>query len=591
MIKLFKQMRRKEALMALLCAVLVVGQVWFELRLPDYMTQLTTLIKTPGSTSGDIWNVGVQMLLVTLGSAVLSIGCGFLAAKCASGFSFTVREKLFHHVMACGSEEMQGFSVPSLITRTTNDITQIQMIVAMGLQMMIKAPIMAVWAVIKILGKSWELSAVTAAFVVVLCGTVLAIMASCLPRFRLVQKTTDQINRVARENLTGINVVHAFNAEDYQNQKFDGPSKKMLGLQLKNQRLFSLLLPVMTLGMNGLALAIYWVGAALVEAISVADMAARLTMFTNVIVFSTYATYVVMSFMMLVMIFMLYPQAQVSAERINEVLETVPHITEGTQDAAPEQGTLEFRDVSFRYPNAKEDELEHISFKVGRGQTLAIIGATGSGKTTLVGLIPRFYDATDGEVLIDGVNVKDYTFDALYDRLGYVTQKAVLFAGTVQDNVFFGESTVPETDEALSDALSLSQAAEFVGKYPEGAEHPIAQLGRNVSGGQKQRLSIARALARKPEILVFDDSFSALDYRTDAALREGLAKELPDTTKVIVAQRISTIRHADQILVLDRGLAVGLGTHDELMRSCDVYREIALSQLSAAELAEGGKTE
>ena len=591
MIKLFKQMRRKEALMALLCAALVVGQVWFELRLPDYMTQLTTLIKTPGSASGDIWNVGVQMLLVTLGSAVLSIGCGFLAAKCASGFSFTVREKLFHHVMACGSEEMQGFSVPSLITRTTNDITQIQMIVAMGLQMMIKAPIMAIWAVIKILGKSWELSAVTAAFVVVLCGTVLAIMASCLPRFRLVQKTTDQINRVARENLTGINVVHAFNAEDYQNQKFDGPSKKMLGLQLKNQRLFSLLLPVMTLGMNGLALAIYWVGAALVEAISVADMAARLTMFTNVIVFSTYATYVVMSFMMLVMIFMLYPQAQVSAERINEVLETVPHITEGTQGAAPEQGTLEFRDVSFRYPNAKEDELEHISFKVGRGQTLAVIGATGSGKTTLVGLIPRFYDATDGEVLIDGVNVKDYTFDALYDRLGYVTQKAVLFAGTVQDNVFFGESAVPETEETLNEALSLSQAAEFVGKYPEGAEHPIAQLGRNVSGGQKQRLSIARALARKPEILVFDDSFSALDYRTDAALREGLAKELPDTTKVIVAQRISTIRHADQILVLDRGLAVGLGTHDELMRSCDVYREIALSQLSAAELAEGGKTE
>ena len=588
MIKLFKQMRRKEALMALLCAVLVVGQVWFELRLPDYMTQLTTLIKAPGSTSGDIWNVGVQMLLVTLGSAVLSIGCGFLAAKCASGFSFTVREKLFHHVMACGSEEMQGFSVPSLITRTTNDITQIQMIVAMGLQMMIKAPIMAVWAVIKILGKSWELSAVTAAFVVVLCGTVLAIMASCLPRFRLVQKTTDQINRVARENLTGINVVHAFNAEDYQNQKFDGPSKKMLGLQLKNQRLFSLLLPVMTLGMNGLALAIYWVGAALVEAISVADMAARLTMFTNVIVFSTYATYVVMSFMMLVMIFMLYPQAQVSAERINEVLETVPHITEGTQDAAPEQGTLEFRDVSFRYPNAKEDELEHISFKVGRGQTLAVIGATGSGKTTLVGLIPRFYDATDGEVLIDGVNVKDYTFDALYDRLGYVTQKAVLFAGTVQDNVFFGESAVPETDEALSDALSLSQAAEFVGKYPEGAEHPIAQLGRNVSGGQKQRLSIARALARKPEILVFDDSFSALDYRTDAALREGLAKELPDTTKVIVAQRISTIRNADQILVLDRGEIAGLGTHDALMASCTVYREIAMSQLSEEELKKGG---
>ena len=588
MIKLFGQMRKKEALMALLCAVLVVGQVWFDLKLPDFMTQLTTLIKTPGTQTADLFKVGGQMLLVTLGSAALAVGCGYLAAKCASGFSFTVREKLFHHVMANGSEEMQGFSVPSLITRTTNDITQIQMIVAMGLQMMLKAPIMAIWAIVKILGKSWELSAVTAAFVVVICGSVIAIMASCLPRFRRVQKTTDQINRVARENLTGINVVHAFNAEDYQNQKFDGPSKKMLGLQLKNQRLFSLLLPLLTLGMNGLALAIYWVGAALVEAISIGDMAARLTMFTNVIVFSTYATYVVMSFMMLVMIFMLYPQAQVSAERINEVLETKPHVTEGARTTASEQGTLEFRDVSFRYPNAKEDELEHISFQVGRGQTLAIIGATGSGKTTLVSLIPRFYDATAGEVLIDGVNVKDYTFDALYDRLGYVTQKAVLFAGSVEENIFFGESAAAKDDAALQDALSLSQAAEFVGKYPEGAAHPIAQLGRNVSGGQKQRLSIARALARKPEILVFDDSFSALDYRTDATLREALARELPETTKVIVAQRISTIRHADQILVLDRGSAVGLGTHDELMQTCEVYREIAMSQLSAEELAKGG---
>ena len=588
MIKLFGQMRKKEALMALLCAVLVVGQVWFDLKLPDFMTQLTTLIKTPGTQTVDLFKVGGQMLLVTLGSAALAVGCGYLAAKCASGFSFTVREKLFHHVMANGSEEMQGFSVPSLITRTTNDITQIQMIVAMGLQMMLKAPIMAIWAIVKILGKSWELSAVTAAFVVVICGSVIAIMASCLPRFRRVQKTTDQINRVARENLTGINVVHAFNAEDYQNQKFDGPSKKMLGLQLKNQRLFSLLLPLLTLGMNGLALAIYWVGATLVEAISIGDMAARLTMFTNVIVFSTYATYVVMSFMMLVMIFMLYPQAQVSAERINEVLETKPHVTEGARTTASEQGTLEFRDVSFRYPNAKEDELEHISFQVGRGQTLAIIGATGSGKTTLVSLIPRFYDATAGEVLIDGVNVKDYTFDALYDRLGYVTQKAVLFAGSVEENIFFGESAAAKDDAALQDALSLSQAAEFVGKYPEGAAHPIAQLGRNVSGGQKQRLSIARALARKPEILVFDDSFSALDYRTDATLREALARELPETTKVIVAQRISTIRHADQILVLDRGSAVGLGTHDELMQTCEVYREIAMSQLSAEELAKGG---
>ena len=577
--------------MALLCAVLVAAQVYFDLRLPDYMTQLTKLIKIPGSETADILNVGLQMLGCTLASALLAVACGFLAAKTASGFSFTVREKLFHQVMNVGSEEMHGFSVPSLITRTTNDITQIQMIVAMGLQMIIKAPIMAVWAVIKILGKSWELSAVTAGFVVVICSTVVAVMATCLPRFRLVQKMTDQINRVARENLTGINVVHAFNAEQYQNEKFDVPSKKMLHLQLKNQRLFALIQPMMGLGMNGLALAVYWVGAALVESISMGDPAARLTMFTNVLVFSSYATYVVMSFMMLVMIFMLFPQAQVSAERINEVLDTQAHIKEGKKTECPQTGTVEFRDVSFRYPNAAEDELEHISFKVEKGQTMAIIGATGSGKTTLVSLIPRFYDATQGEVLVDGVNVKELSFDALYDKLGYVTQKAVLFSGTVRDNIFFGRSAQPETEDALSQALSLSQAAEFVSKYAEKAAHPIAQLGRNVSGGQKQRLSIARALARKPEILVFDDSFSALDYRTDAALREGLMKELPEATKIIVAQRISTIRHADCILVLDRGTAVGMGTHDELMKTCGVYREIAMSQLSAEELAEGGNAQ
>ena len=588
MIKLLKRMRRQEALMALLCAVLVGVQVYFDLRLPDFMTQLTTLIKTPGSATADILSVGAQMLGCTLASAVLAVGCGFLAAKTASGFSFTVREQLFHHVMDVGSEEMQDFSVPSLITRTTNDITQIQMIVAMGLQMLIKAPIMAVWAVIKILGKSWELSAVTAGFVVALCVMVFAIMSTCLPRFRLVQKLTDKINRVARENLTGINVVHAFNAEDYQNRKFDVPSRDMMNLQLKNQRLFALLQPMMGLGMNGLALAVYWVGAALVEAIPLADPAARLSMFTNVLVFSTYATYVVMSFMMLVMIFMLVPQAQVSAERINEVLDRSASIREGSVREGRSCGTVEFRDVSFRYPHAAADELSHISFRVEHGQTLAVIGATGSGKTTLVSLIPRFYDATQGEVLVDGVNVRDYAFDALYDRLGYVTQKAVLFSGTVRDNVFFGESRAEETDAALQDALSLSQAAEFVDKYPEGAAHPIAQLGRNVSGGQKQRLSIARALARRPEILIFDDSFSALDYRTDAKLRAELTRKLPDATKIIVAQRISTIRHADQILVLDRGAVVGKGTHDELMKNCSVYREIAMSQLSAAELEEGG---
>lgn len=583
MLKLLKNMRRKEIIMALICIVLIVGQVYFDLRLPDYMTDLTSLIKTSGST-GDILNVGLKMLGCTAVSAVLAIACGFLAAKTASGFSYAVRGKLFHHIMDIGSEEMQDFSVPSLITRTTNDITQIQMVISMGLQMIIKAPIMAVWAVIKILGKSWELSAVTAGFVVVLCGTVLAIMATCIPRLRLVQKMTDRINRAARENLTGISVVHAFNAEDFQNRKFDVPSRGMMELQMKNQKLFALVQPVMSLGMNGLALCIYWLGAAIVNGIALSDPAARISMFSEVIVFSTYATYIVMSFMMLVMIYMLLPQAQVSAERINEVLDRRASIREGKTDTAKETGTVSFRDVSFRYPGSGEDELSDISFDIGKGQTLAIIGATGSGKTTLVSLIARFYDATSGEVLVDGVNVKDYTFDALYDRIGYVTQKAVLFAGTVKDNIFFGESAAENSGENLSSALSLSQSEEFVSRLDGGADHEIAQLGRNVSGGQKQRLSIARALARKPEILIFDDSFSALDYRTDAALREGLAKELPETTKIIVAQRISTVRHADRIIVLDRGEAVGTGTHDGLMKTCPVYREIAESQLSASEL-------
>lgn len=583
MLKLLKNMRRKEIIMALICIVLIVGQVYFDLRLPDYMTDLTSLIKTSGST-GNILNVGLKMLGCTAVSAVLAIACGFLAAKTASGFSYTVRGKLFHHIMDIGSEEMQDFSVPSLITRTTNDITQIQMVISMGLQMIIKAPIMAVWAVIKILGKSWELSAVTAGFVVVLCGTVLAIMATCIPRLRLVQKMTDRINRAARENLTGISVVHAFNAEDFQNRKFDVPSRGMMELQMKNQKLFALVQPVMSLGMNGLALCIYWLGAAIVNGIALSDPAARISMFSEVIVFSTYATYIVMSFMMLVMIYMLLPQAQVSAERINEVLDRRASVREGKTETAKETGTVSFRNVSFRYPGSGEDELSNISFDIGKGQTLAIIGATGSGKTTLVSLIARFYDATSGEVLVDGVNVKNYTFDALYDRIGYVTQKAVLFAGTVKDNIFFGESAAENSGENLSSALSLSQSEEFVSRLDGGADHEIAQLGRNVSGGQKQRLSIARALARKPEILIFDDSFSALDYRTDAALREGLAKELPETTKIIVAQRISTVRHADRIIVLDRGEAVGTGTHDELMKTCPVYREIAESQLSASEL-------
>lgn len=591
MIKLLKNMRKREVLTALLCAVLVVGQVYFDLRLPDFMSELTLLIKSGGDATGDIVTVGLKMLACTLASAALAIACGYLSAQTASGFSYTLRERIFNRVTDIGKAEMQDISVPSLITRTTNDVNQIQMIVSMGLQMLIKSPIMAVWAVIKILGKSWELSAVTAAFVVVICATILTIMSICLPRFRMVQKLTDKINRVARENLTGINVVHAFNAEDYQNAKFDVPSGEMMNLQLKNQRLFALMQPVMGLGMNGLALVIYWLGAALVNAVPLSNPAGRLGMFSEAVVFSTYATYVVMSFMMLVMIFMLLPQAQVSAERINEVLDKSSSIVSGSVTECAESGTVEFRNVSFKYPNAAENSLSNINFSIGKGQTLAIIGATGSGKSTLVGLIPRFYDATEGEVLVDGVNVKDLDLDTLYNKLGYVTQKAVLFSGSIKDNVFFGQSAAEENDENLEAAIDLSQAKEFVDKTEDGTEHRIAQLGRNVSGGQKQRLSIARALARKPEILVFDDSFSALDYATDAKLRAGIEKSLPNTTKIIVAQRIGTIRNADRIIVLDKGEEVGSGTHDELMMSCEVYRQIAKSQLSEKELGLNGNGE
>ncbi len=570
--------------MVLICVVLIIGQIYFDLTMPDYMSELTVLIKTAGSEMSDILSVGAKMLGCALASAVLAVACGYLTSMIASGFSYAVREKLFAHVMKLGKAETSNFSVPGLITRTTNDITQLQMIVAMGLQSLVKAPIMAVWAVIKILGKSWELSAVTAAAVLIICVTVLSIMAVCLPRFRKVQKLTDTQNRIARENLTGINVVHAFNAEEYQTDKFDVPNVEMMQTQLKNQRLFSLLQPVMSGCMNGLSLAVYWLGAALINGIAVWDVAGKIAMFSDVVVFSTYATYVVMAFMMMIMVFMMLPSAQVSAERINEVLDKEASIEEGERLGGSERGSVEFKNVSFRYPEAQEDAVSNVSFRIEKGQTLAVIGATGCGKTTLISLIARFYDATEGEVLVDGVNVRDYSFDGLYDKIAYVTQKAVLFAGSIRDNVSFGESLQGYDDKTVDDAIRLSCAEEFVKKNDDGLDHRIAQLGKNVSGGQKQRLSIARALARRPEIIVFDDSFSALDYKTDATLRHGLAKELGDTTKIIVAQRISTIRDADKIIVLERGEAVGIGTHDELMTSCEVYREIAQSQLTASEL-------
>ena len=584
MLKLLRTMRRREWLMALVCSLLILGQIYFDLSLPDYMSDLTVLIKTPGSTLSDVLHTGAQMLGCALGSAVLCIICGFLTAKVAAGFSYSIRQRVFRKIADFGQQEMMSFSVPSLINRTTNDITQIQMLVSMGLQILVKSPIMAVWAIIKIVGKSWTLSAITAGFVVALLAMMAVIIRVVVPRFRRVQKLMDHINLVARENLNGINVVHAYNAEDYQNEKFRKGNETLKNTQLFNQRAFAFLMPGVPLAMNALSLVIYWVGAAIVNAVPAADPAARLATFSDIVVFGTYATYVIMTIMMMVMIIMLMPAAQVSAQRINEVLSTTVSLEQGEKTQSPETGTVEFRDVSFHYPTSEKDVLEHISFRARKGETVAFIGATGSGKTTLVSLVARFYDATQGQVLVDGVDVKDYTFDALYDRIGYVTQKAILFSGDIQENVLFGESRGGGTEEEVRQALELAQASEFVDKLPLGIHAPIAEGGTNVSGGQKQRLSIARALARKPEILVFDDSFSALDYRTDAQLRAGLARELKDTTCLIVAQRIGTIRNADRIIVLDEGKMVGMGTHQELMQSCPVYQEIARSQLSQEEL-------
>ena len=584
MLKLLHNLRRREWTMAAVCTVLILGQIYFDLSLPDYMSNLTVLIKTPGSTMSDILDTGLKMLGCTLASAALCVICGYLTAKVAAGFSFSIRENIFHKIADFGQQEMMSFSVPSLINRTTNDITQVQMLVAIGLQILIKSPVMAVWAIIKIVGKSWTLSAITAGFVVALLVMMVVIIGVVVPRFRRVQKLTDHINLVARENLNGINVVHAYNAEDYQNAKFLKGNETLMRTQLFNQRAFAFLMPGVTLAMNALSLVIYWVGASIVNAIPAADAAERLSTFSNIVVFGTYATYVIMSIMMMVMIIMLSPAAQVSAQRINEVLETRDSLIQGTRADASETGTVEFRDVSFHYPSSNKNVLEHITFQARQGETVAFIGATGSGKTTLVSLAARFYDATEGQVLVDGVDVKDYTFDALYDRVGYMTQKAILFSGDVRGNVLFGASRGGDSDEDVRKALDLAQASEFVDKLPGGIHAPIAEGGTNVSGGQKQRLSIARALARRPEILVFDDSFSALDYRTDAKLRAGLDRELKDTTRLIVAQRIGTIRDADKIIVLDEGKMVGMGTHDELMRTCPVYQEIARSQLSQEEL-------
>ena len=586
MITLLKKMRRREKLMALLCIILVLGQVYFDLAMPDYMSDLTVMIQTPGSEQSEIWSVGGKMLGCALFSMALAVISGYFAAQTAAGFSYAVREEIFDKVSSFGKQEMNGFSVPSLIVRTTNDVTQIQMLIAMGLQILIKAPVMAVWAVIKIVNKSWELSVLTACFVVFLLSVMIFTLIVLLPRFRKVQRQTDDINRIAREDLNGISVVHAFNAEEYQNRKFSQANDALTNTQLFNQRTFAALMPLMSLGMSALSLGIYWLGASLIENIPVTDIMARIALSGDVVVFSTYATFVVMSLMMIVMIFMMLPAAQVSAVRINEILKTEPAVKEGKREEGTEQGTLEFRNVSFQYPDSSHPVLKDICFQAKRGETVAFIGATGSGKTTLVSLAARFFDATAGQVLLDGEDIREYSFKALYDRLGYVTQKAVLFSGSVEENVNFGESDAAVSDENTWEALSVSQAAEFVERMPEKLGEKIGTGGGNLSGGQKQRISIARALARKPEILIFDDSFSALDYKTDARLRQALEDEFHDTTKLIVAQRIGTIKNADKIVVLDHGRAVGIGRHEELMENCPVYREIALSQLSARELGD-----
>ena len=584
MLKLLKDFSKKDWLTILVGIVFIVAQVWLDLKLPDYMSEITVLVQTEGSAMSDIVMQGVYMLLCAFGSLVFAVITGYLMASLSSNFSMTIREKLFKKVENLAIQDIKKFSTSSLITRTTNDVTQIQMLIAMGLQLLIKAPITAVWAVTKILNKGWQWSAVTGVAVVILLSTIAIIMALVLPKFKIVQKLIDRVNGVTRENLTGIRVVRAFNAEKYQEDKFEGVNQNLTNLQLSNQYKFAFMQPVMYLVMYSLTLLIYFIGAYLIRD---AMMVEKLTLFSNMVVFSSYAMQVIMSFLMLAVIFMLLPRADVSAKRINEVLDTDFAIDEGEFDGkTKEVGTIEFKNVSFRYPDAEEYLLENISFKANKGETVAIIGSTGSGKSTLINLIPRFYDVTDGEVLVDGVNVKDYTLEALNNKLGYVSQKAVLFQGTIRSNITYGDNGKEEvSEEKMEEALRVSQAKEFVDKLDDGVDSHVAQSGTNYSGGQKQRISIARAIARDPEIYIFDDSFSALDYKTDARLRHELKKYAHDATMVIVAQRIGTIMNADKIIVLDDGKCVGMGTHKELLKNCDVYKQIALSQVSEEELS------
>ena len=586
MLRIFKNFRKQEVVLALFSVVFVVAQVWLELKLPDYMREITSLITTQDSVMHDILIAGGKMLLCAFGSLLVTILVAVCAARIASNFSAIVRGKLFDKVQSFSMEEIGRFSTASLITRSTNDVTQVQMLIVMGLSIMLRAPIMAVMAILKIVDKSWQWTLSTGVAVVILLIVVIICVSLCMPKFKRLQSLTDDINQVTRENLTGLNVVRAYNAEAYQEEKFEKVNEDLTDTHWFTSKTMAFMLPTIMLIMNGLSLAIYWIGAVLIN--DVQDLQGKFSLFSDMVVFSSYAMQVVMSFMLLVMIFIMLPRASVAAKRILEVLDTEPSIEDGTRDTFPvmKDGEVEFKDVSFKYPDAEEYVLEHISFSAKKGETIAFIGATGCGKSTAINLIPRFYDVTDGEVLVDGVNVKEYTQEALHNKIGYVSQKAILFSGTIAENVAYGENgKAPATQDDIAMAVKVAQASEFVDKKDQGYEGYVAQGGSNFSGGQKQRLSIARAIARQPEILIFDDSFSALDYKTDRILREALRKECKDATKIIVAQRIGTIRDADKIIVLDDGQIAGMGTHDELMKNCEVYQEIAYSQLSKEELA------
>lgn len=582
MLRIVRYLSKAEIVQMLIALVSIVGQIWFDLTLPDYMADITQLVETPGSEMSDIWIAGGKMLLVSLGSVACAVVTGFIAARVGASFSQRLRSLEFKKVESFGPAEMNRFSTASLITRSTNDITQIQMFVTMGLMMLIKAPIMAVWAVCKIANKGLEWTFATGVAVAVLLAVISVIMSFVMPKFKAMQRLTDNINRVARENLTGLRVVRAYNAEDYQEAKFTKANKELTDTQLFTNRAMAFMMPLMNTIMNGLMLAVYWIGAYLIDA---ADAADKLTTFSNMVVFSSYSVQVIMSFLLMSMVFVLWPRADVSAQRVLEVLDTEPLITDGTRSDAGEagkQGEIEFRNVSFTYPDSREAMLEGINFTAKKGETVAFIGSTGSGKSSLINLVPRFYDATQGEVLVDGVNVRDYTLKALRDKIGYVPQQSFLFKGTIASNVAYGDTERNDAD--VKTACDVAQATEFIDRKDKKYDSGIAQGGSNVSGGQKQRLSIARAVYRHPEILIFDDSFSALDFKTDRAVRDALEREAKNSTKLIVAQRIGTIMNADRIIVLDDGKVVGQGTHHELLDNCEVYRQIAESQLSEDEL-------